>query len=53
MNPGHRGQDPRTMPTDHEPIDLAAQEQLLRDMHEDLQRRLGRFAAIPERGSNL
>ena len=41
------------MTIDHEPVDVAAQEQQLLEMREDLQRRLGRFTAIPERGSNL
>ena len=41
------------MATDHEPVDVAAAERTLRDMQEDLSRRLGRFSATPERGSNL
>ena len=34
-------------------IDPAAAEQRLRELRADLQQRLGRFAAKPERGSNL
>ena len=34
-------------------IDLAAAEKTLREEQGDLQQRLGRFAAKPERGSNL
>ncbi len=34
-------------------VDLAAARQALEDKQADLQRRLGRFTAIPERGSNL
>ena len=36
-----------------EPVDTAAAERALRQMQEDLQRRLGRFTATPERGSAL
>ncbi|MDQ3741726.1 MAG: TraR/DksA C4-type zinc finger protein [Actinomycetota bacterium] len=38
---------------DEERVDLAAAERALRAKREDLERRLGKFAAIPERGSNL
>ena len=34
-------------------VDLAAAEHALREKRTDLEQRLGRFAAIPERGSNL
>jgi DnaK suppressor protein len=39
--------------TSDDPVDLAAAEQALRDKRTDLEQRLGRFTAIPERGSNL
>jgi DnaK suppressor protein len=38
------------MPTD---VDLVAAEQALQEQRADLERRVGRFAAVPERGSNL
>lgn len=41
------------MSTTHEPVDLAEQERRLAEMRDDLQRRLGRFTATPERGSAL
>ena len=36
-----------------EPVDVASAERALREMQEDLSRRLGRFTATPERGSAL
>ena len=36
-----------------DPVDVAAAERALREMQEDLSRRLGRFTATPERGSAL
>jgi DnaK suppressor protein len=41
------------MTIDHEPVDVAAQEQVLLEMRDDLRRRLGGFTKTPERGSNL
>ena len=41
------------MATDHQPVDVAEAGRALAEMRDDLQRRLGRFAATPERGSNL
>ena len=41
------------MATDHEPVDVPAAEQALLERREDLERRLGRFTATPERGSAL
>ena len=41
------------MSSSNPPVDLAAAERALREKHADLERRLGRFTAIPERGSNL
>jgi DnaK suppressor protein len=38
---------------DHDALDLPAAQAALRAKQEDLHRRLGRFTAIPERGSNL
>src|SRR5687767_10393229 len=41
------------MAIEHEPVDIAAAEAALRAKQEELNLRLGRFAAIPERGSAL
>lgn len=41
------------MPPDDASADVDAAERALREQRADLERRLGRFTAIPERGSNL
>ena len=41
------------MTSDQPPVDLAAAERALLERREDLEQRLGRFAARPERGANL
>ena len=41
------------MPSENDTVDVAAAERALREKQADLEQRLGRFSAIPERGSNL
>ena len=44
---------PAHMPSEDADVDVAAAERTLREERADLERRLGRFTATPERGSNL
>lgn len=41
------------MTSSTDPVDLAAAERALREHKDEIERRLGRFAARPERGTNL